>query len=183
MTSPPTESPGDAGADRSDVVAKVLVSGCINGRPIRFNETGVEVRSPIYDRWVAEGRLVSFCPELAAGFPVPRPPAETVGGDGSAVLAGTAVVLEDNGRDVTEMFIRGAELALARARAQGCVVAVLTDGSPTCGSTYVYDGSFSGGTTPGMGVTAQLLVDHGIRVFSEDQLELADEVLRAAEDR
>jgi uncharacterized protein YbbK (DUF523 family) len=102
-----------------------------------------------------------------------------VGGDGSAVWVGDAVVLEDSGGDVTGMFTRGAELAVAHAVDQGCVVAVLTDGSPSCGSTYVYDGSFSGGTMEGMGVTAQLLVDHGIPVFSEHQLGLADEILRS----
>jgi uncharacterized protein YbbK (DUF523 family) len=168
---------------RSEGPAKVLISGCINGRPIRFNRTSVEVRSDVYDRWASEGRLVPFCAELAAGFAVPRPPAETVGGDGGAVLAGDAVVLEDNGRDVTDMFVRGAELAVAHAIEEGCVIAVLTDGSPTCGSTYVYDGSFTGGTRPGKGVLAQLLVDHGIPVFAEDQLDLAEQALRAAEER
>jgi uncharacterized protein YbbK (DUF523 family) len=164
-------------------VKKILVSGCLNGRPIRFNSTSVDVESEIWDRWVSEGRLVSFCPEIAVGFPTPRPPAESVGGDGSAVLAGEAKVLEDNGNDVTELFVRGAELAAARAVAQGCVAAVLTDGSPSCGTTYVYDGSFGGGTTEGMGVTAQLLQDRGIAVFSEDQIELADEHVRSVRDQ
>lgn len=156
---------------------RILVSGCMNGQPIRYNQSGVDFKSAVWDRWQAEGRLVSFCPELASGFAVPRPPAETVGGDGSAVLAGKARVLEDNGRDVTDMFVRGAQLALARAVSQGCVMAVLTDGSPTCGSSYVYDGTFGGGTVPGAGVTAQLLRDHGLAVFSEDQILEADEYL------
>jgi uncharacterized protein YbbK (DUF523 family) len=164
-------------ADDTGTMAKVLVSGCINGRPIRYNATGVDVESETWDRWVDEGRLVPFCPELAAGMAVPRPPAETVGGDGAAVLSGDALVLEDNGNDVTDVFVRGAQLAVARALAQGCVAAVLTDGSPTCGTTYVYDGSFEGGTVPGRGVTAQLLHDNGIRVFSEEQIHLADAFL------
>jgi len=151
----------------------------MNGRPIRFNATGVDFESEIWDRWRSEGRLVSFCPELAAGFSVPRPPAEVVGGDATDVFNGDARVLEDNGSDVTDLFVRGAELAVARALAQGCAAAVLTDGSPTCGTTYVYDGSFDGGTKPGMGVAAQLLRDNGVAVFSEDQLELADEYLRS----
>lgn len=163
---------------QSNPVSKILVSGCLNGPPIRFNQTSVEVRSPIWTRWVSEGRLVPFCAELAAGFRVPRRPAETVGGDGRAVLSGQATVLEDTGRDVTELFTKGAELAVAHAVERGCVAAVLTDGSPSCGSTYVYDGSFGGGTTPGTGVVAQLLIDNGIRVFSEDQLEQADLFLR-----
>ena len=157
---------------------KILVSGCMNGRPIRFNETGVDFESDIWDRWQSEGRLIHFCPELAAGFGVPRPPAEIVGGDASDVLSGEATVLEDNGRDVTDDFVRGAELALRTALSQGCVAAILTDGSPTCGSTYIYDGTFQGGTTPGVGVATQLLRDNGITVFSEDEIEAAERFLQ-----
>jgi uncharacterized protein YbbK (DUF523 family) len=160
---------------------KILVSGCLNGRPIRFNQTNVEVESDIWDAWASEGRLVPFCAELAAGFPVPRPPAEIVGATASIVLQGRGTVREDNGTDVTELFVEGAELAVERAAAEGCVLAVLTDGSPSCGTTYVYDGSFTGATMPGLGVTAQLLRDRGIRVFSEGQIKEADEFLRSGE--
>ena len=104
-------------------VRKILVSGCLNGRPIRFNETNVEVESAIWDRWESEGRLASFCPELAAGFGVPRPPAEIVGTSASVVLQRRGSVVEDNGTDVTEMFIAGAELAVERALSEGCVAA------------------------------------------------------------
>ena len=162
----------------TDTKPKVFVSGCINGAPIRYNETNVVVESRIWDRWIDEGLVVSFCAELAAGFPVPRRPAETVGGDGALVLAGSAAVMEDTGANVTDRFIDGARLAVEHARANGCVVAVLTDGSPSCGSSYVYDGSFTGETVPGMGVVAQMFADYGIPVFAENQLDLADAVLR-----
>lgn len=162
----------------AEPIAKVLVSGCINGPAIRFNATNVEVRSPVWDRWAAEGRLVPFCAELSAGFAVPRPPAEIRGGDGTDVLRGDGVVVEDTGADVTAMFRAGAQNAVDHALAQGCVAAVLTDGSPSCGSTYIYDGSFGGGVIEGSGVVAQLLNDNGIRVFSEEQLEEADEYIR-----
>jgi uncharacterized protein YbbK (DUF523 family) len=158
---------------------KVLVSGCLNGRPIRFNSTNVPVESEIWDRWEAEGRLVAFCPELAAGFPVPRAPAEIVGSRASIVLQGRGRVEEDNGTDVTDLFVEGARLAAQRAMAEGCVVAVLTDGSPSCGTTYNYDGTFTGGTMEGMGVTAQHLADQGLRVFPEDQIDEADRYLRS----
>ena len=157
---------------------KILVSGCLNGQPIRHNQTNVEVASAIWDRWDAEGRLVAFCPELAAGFPVPRPPAEIVGSTATQVMLGKGAVLEDNGTDVTAQFVEGARLAVERAVAAGCVAAVLTDGSPSCGTTYTYDGTFTGGTAPGMGVTAQLLHDRGIAVFAEDQIQEADEHVR-----
>ncbi len=160
---------------------KVLVSGCLNGPAIRFNRTNVEVESPVWDRWAAEGRLVPFCAELSAGFAVPRPPAEILGGDGADVICGVGSVVEDTGSDVTDMFVEGAQNAVTHALEQGCVAAVLTDGSPSCGSTYIYDGSFGGGTKKGMGVVAQLLIDNGIRVFSEDQLEDADRFVRQNE--
>lgn len=169
------------GAAPSPAPAKVLVSGCINGAPIRFNQTNVRVESAIWDRWLVEGRAVAFCAELAAGFPVPRRPAEVVGGSADDVFGNRARVLEDDGNDVTDQFVLGAELALERALEEGCVVAVLTDGSPSCGSSYVYDGSFGGGTHPGRGVVAQLLVDHGIPVFSESELAEADQILRHAD--
>ena len=164
-----------------DTVAKVLVSGCINGPGIRFNGTSVEVKSPIWDRWESEGRLFPFCAELASGFAVPRPPAELVGGTASEVFSGAATVLEATGNNVTDQFIDGARRAVEYAVERGCVAAVLTDGSPSCGSTYVYDGNFAGGTQAGTGVVAQLLLDHGIAVFSETQLRQADEYIRATE--
>lgn len=158
---------------------KILVSGCLNGRPIRFNSTNVAVESATWDRWEAERRLVAFCPELAAGFSVPRAPAEIVGSTASVVLQGGGRVEEDNGTDVTDLFVEGARLAAQRAMAEGCVMAVLTDGSPSCGTTYNYDGSFTGGTVAGMGVTAQHLADQGLRVFPEDQIDEADRYLRS----
>jgi uncharacterized protein YbbK (DUF523 family) len=161
---------------------KILVSGCLNGRPIRFNSTSVSLESAIWDRWESEGRLVAFCPELAAGFSVPRPPAEIVGATASAVLMGRGRVKEDRGTDVTDLFVNGAKLALQRAVADGCVLAVLTDGSPSCGTTYVYDGTFTGGTLAGMGITAQLLSDQGLRVFAEDQVAEADRHLRSLDE-
>lgn len=163
-------------------VRKILVSGCLNGPAIRFNETAVAVESAIWDAWQVEGRLVSFCPELGAGLPVPRAPAEIVGLSASHVLQGRGSVMEDNGTDVTEMFIRGAQLAVERAVESGCVAAVLTDGSPSCGTTYVFDGTFGGGTTQGQGVAARLLEDHGIVVFAESQLADADVFVRSEPD-
>jgi uncharacterized protein YbbK (DUF523 family) len=161
---------------------KILVSGCLNGRPIRFNSTNVSVESEIWDRWESEGRLVAFCPELAAGFPVPRAPAEIVDSTASMVLQGRGRVKEDNGTDVTDMFVDGARLAAKRAMAEGCLMAVLTDGSPSCGTSYNYDGTFTVGTVEGMGVTAQLLHDHGLRVFGEDRIDEADRYLRSLDE-
>lgn len=161
---------------------QVLVSSCLLGQPVRYNGADAPSDKNIMSQWQREGRLVHFCPEISAGFPIPRPPAETVGGDGRLVLTGEARVFEDTGADVTEMFIEGAQKAVDYAEKNNVRLAVLTDGSPSCGSTYVYDGTFKGGTVPGKGVTAELLEQNGIRVFSEDRIEEAVAYLKSLED-
>ena len=90
-------------------------------------------------------------------------------------------MFEDTGADVTDMFVTGAKRALAFAQKNQVRIAILTDGSPSCGSTYVYDGNFSGKQIPGKGVTAELLEQNGIRVFSEDQIGEALAFLKSLE--
>lgn len=159
--------------------SKVLVSACLLGSNVKYNGGANPQSSEILARWRGEGRIVSVCPEVAGGLGVPRPPAETVDGDGRAVLAREASVLTDSGDDVTEAFVRGAEVALAAARNGQVTVAVLKARSPSCGSRQVYDGTFSRTLRDGVGVTTALLEAHGIAVFSEEELEEADRALRA----
>ncbi|MBE2997254.1 DUF523 domain-containing protein [Nocardiopsis sp. HNM0947] len=161
---------------------KVLVSACLLGSRVRFDGRAKEVSDDTVERWRAEGRIVRHCPEIAGGLPVPRPPAEIEPGAGAAdVLAGRARILTPDGRDVTGHFVDGARAALATARSTGAEVAVLKESSPSCGLRQIYDGTFSGTKVPGSGVTAHLLTEHGIAVFTEDELAEADARLRAGE--
>jgi uncharacterized protein YbbK (DUF523 family) len=132
---------------------------------------------------MAEGRLVAACPETAAGLPVPRSPAEIAGGDGTSVLKGETYVGDSTGVDVTALFLRGARATLEMAIAHGARLAVLKDGSPSCGSTYIHDGTFRGQRSQGHGVTTAVLRQGGIRVFNERQLEEAAAYLEALETR
>ncbi len=109
------------------------------------------------------------CPELAAGLSVPRPPAEIVSAEGKDVMRGQARIIENTGTDVTGHYQLAARLALRAAQEAGCTAALLTDGSPTCGTQFIYNGSFSNQRKSGMGVAASLLSEHGIAVFSETQ--------------
>lgn len=88
---------------------RVLVSSCLLGQSVRYNGSDAPSDKTILSQWQSEGRLVHYCPEIAAGFPIPRPPAETVGGDGRLILNGNAKIIEDTGQDVTEMFVEGAK--------------------------------------------------------------------------
>ncbi len=152
----------------------ILISACLAGLPVRYNGSAKPLLHAAVDRWRAQRRLVTLCPELAGGFQVPRPPAEIEAGrDGDDVLDGRARVLEISGGDVSAAYIDGARIALDVARENGCRHALLIDGSPSCGSGFVYDGSFSGIRHAGQGVTAALLRRNGIAVYSDlevDQL-------------
>ena len=47
---------------------------------------------------------------------------------------------------------------------------VLKEGSPSCGTQQIYDGSFSGQKISGSGVCAEALRLAGLRLFNENQL-------------
>ena len=159
---------------------KILVSACLLGSHVRYNGSYRLNNHPVLTRWQAEGRVVQICPEVAAGFSTPRPAAEIRGnGDGLAVLNGQGQVVERTGNDVTALYREAGQLALDLARETGCRYAVLTDGSPSCGSSFIYDGSFSGNRVAGRGTTTALLEANGIRVFSEDGIGDLDDLLTA----
>ena len=132
-----------------------LVSACLCGVACRYdgNSSPVGVLVDLHKRGVA----LAVCPEVDGGLPVPRPPCERRGGR----------VLGRNGEDFTEWFEAGAAYTLALAQRHGIGLAILKEGSPSCGSSVIYDGSFSGKRIPGQGVTAALLQEHGIRVINE----------------
>ena len=152
----------------------ILVSACLLGQRSRYHGGSAFCKNAILERWMSEGRVVAICPEVAGGLPTPRPPSEIAQAAGGAlVLAGSARVVEKTGRDVTTEFVMGARQALAVAKQRGIRLAILKEGSPSCGSGYTHDGRFVGVHTSNPGVTAALLLQEGIRVFSETQLDEA----------
>jgi len=148
---------------------KVLISACLMGENVRFDGKNRKKCSEVIKKWKKEDCLVFFCPEVAGGLPVPRPPAE-IQSDGRIIT------IDDE--NVTAAFELGAQKALALCKQYHIRTAILKEGSPSCGSSLINDGSFSHRKIPGRGVTTQLLEDHGVRVFSEDDLEKAEVYLR-----
>ncbi len=150
---------------------KILVSSCLMGAPVRYDGCAKTLNDQLLATWRAQGRLVALCPEMAAGLPTPRPAAEIEPGAAARdVLAGRAHVIDARGTSMSEAFVRGADLALEVLRENACRFALLTDGSPSCGSSYIYDGHFSGQRQSGEGVVAARLRDAGVQVFAPDQL-------------
>ena len=148
---------------------RVLVSACLLGAKVRYHGGSAVSADPVLRRWAEEGRLVPICPEVDGGLPTPRPPAEirpSPDERGRRILR----VVTSDGRDVSEPYRAGAEGAAAAARRLGIRVAVLKDGSPSCGSSFVYDGTFTGTRVGGEGLTTATLRAAGVRVFSETQV-------------
>lgn len=151
----------------------ILVSACLAGKPVRYD--GSDCLHLKVQQLIDEQKAIAICPELLAGLPIPRLPAEIVGGDGAAVLAGTARVIDQAGEDVTQQYVQGAYSALAIAQKYQATHVVLKENSPSCGSQQIYDGSFFGMKIQGVGVTTALLRQHGILALSEKQLSLVYE--------
>jgi uncharacterized protein YbbK (DUF523 family) len=163
-------------------MVRVLVSACLLGQRVRYDGSAAACASDHLSRWAEEGRIVPFCPEVGGGLSIPRLPAEIeAGATAEQVLAGTARIRRSDGVDVTRAFLQGARLAVEVALGAGVKLAVLKDRSPSCGETSVHDGSFTGRTKPGEGLTAALLARHGIRVFPETQIPQAVDYLRVLE--
>ena len=136
---------------------KVLISKCLAGFNCRYdggNNLVAEIRQLVED-----GLAVTACPEQLGGLPTPRIPSERVG----------SRVVNREGTDVTAEFKAGAEVALRIARENGCRTAILKSRSPSCGKGCIYNGQFTGELVPGNGVTADLLLRHGIEVLTEEE--------------
>lgn len=147
----------------------IVVSACMAGLAVRYDGNSSRIEG--IQRLVREGKAVLVCPEQLGGFPTPRPPAEIQNGDGYDVLDGKAKVIDQQGADVTEDFIQGAQQALTVAQAAGATKAVLKENSPSCGSHFIYSGKFNGEKIKGVGVTTALFERNGIEVLSEDDFE------------
>ncbi|UYA60993.1 1 YbbK [Pectobacterium sp. F1-1] len=52
-------------------MSNILISACLSGFPVRYNGTKKKSIDDYLTQWRQQARLITFCPELAAGFPTP----------------------------------------------------------------------------------------------------------------
>ena len=143
---------------------QILVSACLVGENCKWdggNNRNQEVLD-FMKKLEGKAEFHFVCPEQMGGLSTPRPASEICAADGR--------VLNTEDRDVTAEFLLGADLALRTAKEHHCTLAVLKERSPSCGCHEVYDGTFSHTRVAGMGKTAALLSDYGIRVYGESEL-------------
>lgn len=149
----------------------VLVSSCLLGDCVRYDGSNVLRSENSLREVLGKYRIMKICPEVEGGLSIPRSPAEIVGGTAREVVEGSAQVITKDGRNVTREFMAGAEKVLQICMREDIKLAVLTENSPSCGSTMVYDGTFSGSKISGEGVSSALLRKNGVTVCSQYDLE------------
>ena len=141
---------------------RILVSACLLGIRCRYDGGS----KPCGQVLLLAGKhtLIPVCPEQLGGLPTPRIPCECTGDK----------VTARDGTDRTDEYRKGAEEALKLFSMTKCECAVLKARSPACGCGRIYDGTFSGTLKNGNGVLAEMLLEKGIRVLTEEELDGTD---------
>lgn len=152
---------------------KILVSECLyGGRIVRYDAGDVAETNPVFLKWKEEGRLIPICPEVFGGLPTPRPDSQRVG---DKVMTGA-------GADVTPEYTAGAEEALRLAKENNVAFCIMKQDSPSCGSKFIYDGTFTDTKISGQGLAAEYLRNGGFRIFAEEDIEEAAKYLEEVDD-
>ena len=143
---------------------KLIVSACLLGKNCKYN--GKNNYKDKIELLKDKFEIIPICPEVFGGLGIPRLKSE-INNDR---------VINEEGIDVTRNFVLGANKALEVA--QDSKYALLKDGSPSCGSSMIYDGTFTQTKINGMGITAKLFKDNSIIIFNENEIEkLLDVIL------
>ncbi len=134
---------------------KLLISSCLLGNNVKYNGKnnyieGIEALKEQYE-------LIIICPEVMGGLPIPRIPSEIINDE----------VINKEGTNVSCEFKKGASIALELTRKHNIKKALLKDGSPSCGSTYIYDGTFNGIKINDYGMTVRALINENIKIYTE----------------
>ncbi|WP_027626883.1 DUF523 domain-containing protein [Clostridium lundense] len=144
----------------------IIVSACLCGVNCKYSG-GNNLNNDIL-KLFKEGKAILVCPEQLGGLETPREPHEILQGTGESVLSGTGKVISKKGKNSTDNFVKGAYETLKIAQSCNAKVAILKAKSPSCGCGIIYDGTFSGNKKEGNGVTAELLIKNGIKVYTEE---------------
>ncbi len=152
------------GKKSNNIRVPVIISACLLGFRCRYD--GAHSLCPALMEFLPGIQGVPVCPEQLGGLPTPRPAANIIGGDGADVLRGKAKLINENGEDVTEAFLKGAQEAFRVAHLVGAQVYISKKKSPSCGLSTPYCDSPS---KRGLGVTAAFFLDKGLKVWELDR--------------
>jgi uncharacterized protein YbbK (DUF523 family) len=134
----------------------ILISACLTGVPCRYN--GGCFNLPKLLSLVEKEVAVQVCPETAGGLPTPRNCIE---------IGENRRALESTGIDRSEEIEKGILQILKTYPADTIFAAILKDKSPSCGSSFIYNGCFTGTVISGEGLFAETLRNLGIPIYNE----------------
>jgi len=132
----------------------IAVSACLLGVNCKYNAKN-NLNFKVIE-YLKGKEVILICPEELGGLTTPRIPSE-IQKDGR--ITNKASI------DVTENFNLGARKVLDIIKKNNCSKVILKDGSPSCGYTYVYDGSFTGKRIRSQGISARYLKENGIKII------------------
>ena len=151
---------------------RVVTSSCLLGEEVRFN--GGHKHNGYLTKTLARYfELIPFCPEVAIGLGVPRPPIRLVSNDGQV----HAVGVKDPTVDVTEDLVEyGHTVASQLTDVSGYI---FKRASPSCGMERVKIYSTKGmPVDSGSGLYAQAIIQALPLLPTEEEGRLMDPVLR-----
>ena len=140
----------------------VLISACLLGVDCKYNGSNNKLDDEIINLLKEKCNLIPVCPEIMGGMPTPRNPIEISDGK----------VFDYDGEEFTKEFEKGSDEVLKLAKLYDATIAILKENSPSCGSNYIYDGTFNHQKINGMGIAAHKLSKENIKLFSEENVKI-----------
>jgi len=148
---------------------KILISACLLGENVKYDGTNNSiVENPFIKKLLNLDMLIPICPEVEGGLQTPRVPVEII--DNKAI--------SKIGDDKTIFFRKGAQKTLDLCKKNDIKYAILKSRSPSCGSSQIYDGTFSHTLISGDGICAKLLKQNGIGIFTEKNIKELENFLK-----
>ena len=140
----------------------ILISACLLGVDCKYNGSNNKLDDEIINLLKEKYNLIPVCPEIMGGMPTPRNPVEITDGK----------VFDYDGEEFTKEFEKGSEEVLKLAKLYDTTIAILKENSPSCGSNFIYDGTFNHKKIKGMGIAALKLSKENIKLFSEENVKI-----------
>lgn len=137
----------------------IIVSKCLLGVNCKYSGGNNYSQKVIHH--LKDKEYMALCPEQLGGLPTPRISCERCGG----------YILNKDGEDKTKEFTDGVEACLKMIQEKEIDYALLQKRSPSCGKGFIYDGTFTGTLTKGNGLLTEKLLELGIKVYHEDEID------------
>ncbi len=136
----------------------ILVSACLLGENCKYNGGNNHNQNVI--NLIKGKNIIKICPEILADLPLPRKPVEILNGK---------IITEDK-KDMTKLYVDSARKAVENIQDKKIDLSILKANSPTCGSKFIYDGTFSHTLIKGSGIFAQMIKEKNIMIISEQDI-------------